>query len=217
MKKRIVFCLIACLVGFGSCDVAKNVTGKIFNKKQQEPERPRSELSLAENVGKPLQHEKTALNLRTKVLQEVKELKQVRGLKVSTVRDGEVIRISIEAAHLFQPNEMMLKEESGQLLTPILPFVKDPGSNVLLLAAYTDNTGSDKYLQQLSQARVNAVRYWFRDQGVDSTQLVGYAMGSADPRVPNISFTNRAQNRRVDLYLVPSEEMLSKARRGKLK
>lgn len=221
MKKRIVVYFICGVIGLSSCVTVKEMTGKVTSglgfKKEKVPERLRSEMTLVENIGQPAQQEKTAVNLRNKVLQEVKVLKQMPGFKVSTVRDGEVIRVSIESSHLFQPNEMTIWNRGLPLLESLLPFVDEPESNILLLAVYTDNTGSEKYLKQLSQARVNALQEWFARKGVEAERMISYAMGGADPREPNISINKRAENRRIDFYLVPSDKMLKDARKGKLK
>jgi flagellar motor protein MotB len=63
---------------------------------------------------------------------------------------------------------------------------------------------------------VNAVYDWFDANG-DVDFVVPYALGDTDPIVDNNSYDNRARNRRLEIYLVPAELMIERAKKGDIK
>ena len=141
---------------------------------------------------------------------------QKNGCTVETYRNKEVLLITIPASQLFGPNEKKLRSDAGQLLAPIKRYLKDPDMYRVLLVMHTDNTGSEKYRDTLTEERSTALFDWFADQGVNTHFLFPYAMGDEMPLVENNSMTNRAVNRRLEVYLVPGKKMLEQAKKGRI-
>lgn len=81
---------------------------------------------------------------------------------------------------------------------------------------HSDNTGNEIYADNLTNDRVVSVYNWFRDNCNLSSDLVPYAMGNSDPLVKNNSRANRQINRRLEIYLIPDEQMIERARKGSL-
>lgn len=67
-----------------------------------------------------------------------------------------------------------------------------------VIAGHTDSRASDEYNIRLSQRRANAVAGVAKSVGARITDIRAY--GERDPRVPNTSAANMAQNRRVEIY-----------------
>lgn len=67
-----------------------------------------------------------------------------------------------------------------------------------VIAGHTDSRASDEYNIRLSQRRANAVAGVARSVGARIADIRAY--GERDPRVPNTSAANMAQNRRVEIY-----------------
>ena len=59
-------------------------------------------------------------------------------------------------------------------------------------------------------------RNWFEDHGEDTRYLFVYAMSDDMPLKPNNSVENRADNRRLEIYLVPGKKMLEQAKKGRI-
>ena len=171
-------------------------------------------LGMADNIGEPLSG-KVAVNLRKKVASDVKMIQKLKGIYVSTVREGEVIEITLPASILFEPNDSVLWERAALTLRPLLRYAEPTLYGRLIVVGYMDDTGSPDYTQRLSANRAAAVARWFQEKGESALQIVTYAFGSESPLFPNESEVNRNRNRRIVIYLVPGAEMLNKARRGK--
>ena len=134
---------------------------------------------------------------------------------VESMRDGEILVITITADQLFEPNDSVLTSHGKELLKPMLKFLKNPGFYKMLLVMHSDNTGSEVYTMRMSYNRVNAVFDWF-DRNGDVDYVVPYALGGSDPYVKNDSMDNRRKNRRLEIYLVPNTVMLEQAKKGRI-
>lgn len=145
-----------------------------------------------------------------------KEYSPKTGCTVETYRNKEVLLITIPASKLFAPNEVEVRKDAAALLTPIKRYLKDADMYRVLLVMHTDNTGSDKYREHITEERGNALFDWFADQGVDTRYLFSYALADDMPLVENNSMTNRAKNRRLEVYLVPGKKMLEQAQKGRI-
>lgn len=145
-----------------------------------------------------------------------KEYSSKTGCTVETYRNKEVLLITIPASKLFAPNEVEVRKDAAALLTPIKRYLKDADMYRVLLVMHTDNTGSDKYREHITEERGNALFDWFGDQGVDTRYLFSYALADDMPLVENNSMTNRAKNRRLEVYLVPGKKMLEQAKKGRI-
>ena len=135
---------------------------------------------------------------------------------VELMRDDEVIVVTLPASQLFNANDTVLTSLGKTLLKPFTKYLKTPGFYKMLLVMHSDNTGSDKYTLKLTRDRVNVVFDWF-DENSSVDYVVPYALGDTDPIVDNNSMTNRKRNRRLEIYLIPEEGMISQAKRGKIK
>lgn len=135
---------------------------------------------------------------------------------IEAFRKKEVLLITIPAEALFAPNATELSPEASKLLTPIKRYMKDPDMFRVLLVMHTDNTGSEAYREKITEERIDAVTDWFDESGADTSYTFSYAFGDDNPLVPNTSMENRAKNRRLEIYLMPGEKMLSEAKKGKI-
>ncbi|MFW8594274.1 OmpA family protein [Cribrihabitans neustonicus] len=71
-------------------------------------------------------------------------------------------------------------------------------ARAFVIAGHTDSRASDEYNVRLSQRRADAVAAVARTTGARIAEVRAY--GERDPRVPNTSAANMAQNRRVEIY-----------------
>ncbi len=75
-----------------------------------------------------------------------------------------------------------------------------PNTRMFVIAGHTDSRASDEYNIGLSQRRANAVAEVARSVGARVHDVRAY--GERNPRVPNTSAANMAENRRVEIYCV---------------
>lgn len=140
------------------------------------------------------------------------------GCNIETMRSGEVIIITIPTDLLFLPNERTLIDDCDNLLSPIQRYLKTPDFYRVLLVMHTDDTGSETYTDELSLDRVDAVFDWFETHSTNTTYLFPTASGASEPLfgTKNNTVKNRAKNRRLEIYLIPGEEMLRQAKLGRI-
>ncbi len=135
---------------------------------------------------------------------------------VEKYRNGEVLLITIPAHLLFAANDTHLSTKAADYLSPIRRYLREPDMYRVLLVMHTDNTGSERYREELSEDRVNAIFDWFEDSGIDTRYLFSYNMSDDQPLYPNDSMEHRDKNRRLEIYLVPGTKMADQAKKGRI-
>ena len=73
----------------------------------------------------------------------------------------------------------------------------------ILVVGHTDSKGTDAYNQTLSQNRANSVAGYLGSRGVASSRMIVSGAGETRPVASNDTESGRAQNRRVEITLVP--------------
>jgi outer membrane protein OmpA-like peptidoglycan-associated protein len=75
--------------------------------------------------------------------------------------------------------------------------------------------GTDEFNQQLSERRANSVATYLSGHGVARTRMVTVGAGEGHPIASNDTDAGRAQNRRVEITIVPvTQESVQKAKEG---
>lgn len=138
-----------------------------------------------------------------------------RNYRVESRRNGEVLIIILPTDELFLPNDTLLMHQASKLLKPLTQFVDDTKFKTVF-TIHSDDTGSESYQHKLTDLRVTAIYEWFDSNANDASMLVGYPMGGSVPLVKNDSRENRSENRRMELHLIPSDEMINLAKSKKL-
>ena len=168
------------------------------------------DLSIDDNIAMP-ELEKQAETIKKFQYNQAIAL-QKNKQNVEMTRDGEVIIITIPAGQLFAPNDTVLSDMGKKSIEPFLGYLKNEGLYKMLLVMHHDNTGSDRYILNLTKARVNAIYDWI-SKNARVEYVVPYALGSIEPLVENNSVANRKFNRRLEIYLVPEVGMIKAAKK----
>lgn len=157
-------------------------------------------------------------NVRRFWQQEIQRLRSMRQLEFALTGNGDgVFKVTIPARMLFNQNDTTLVPSAEGTLRPFLRLVRgDDAVATLIIAAYTDNNGSEAYLQRLSTGRSSALHRWFARQGVGAACIHSFGHANRVPRTGNADIKERERNRRVSLYFVPNKKMLKNAKKGTL-
>lgn len=102
---------------------------------------------------------------------------------------------------LFETNSPNLMPESQEQLQNIADIMKAYPKVNLLLAGYTDTTGTDDVNMKLSQQRADSVEQELVKLGVAVDRLEAKGFGSSNPVAPNDTDENRAKNRRIEIQV----------------
>lgn len=151
-----------------------------------------------------------------------KELEQqlANQAKVEETKDQnglQAIKITFDGGILFPTNGTTLSAHAQQDLTKFaVNLLNNPGTNVQIYG-FTDNTGTMAVNQRVSTGRADAVRNYLLNCGVPVTRLAAQGIPMADYVASNDTPEGRAQNRRVEIYITASPEMVQQAEAGTLK
>jgi outer membrane protein OmpA-like peptidoglycan-associated protein len=92
-------------------------------------------------------------------------------------------------------------------LTKLATILNKYDDTNILLAGYTDATGSDEYNLELSRSRAHSVSDYLVIQNVNSERFSVYGYGESDPVATNDTESGRAQNRRVEIAIWANEKL----------
>lgn len=91
-----------------------------------------------------------------------------------------------------------LRPESTEELTRLYEYLEENPDLSIQINAHTDNVGSNKANQKLSQQRSQSVVEFLIEMGIDSSRLEAKGFGEEYPIAPNDSDEGRQENRRVE-------------------
>ncbi len=122
-------------------------------------------------------------------------------------RKGRLV-VKLSNAILFDSGRTDLKEEGQAAISSLIPALKSVGKREFLVAGHTDNvpikTARFKSNWELSTARAVTVVKHMVEHGYPATQLGAAGFGEFDPIADNSTEEGRAQNRRIEIILMPN-------------
>lgn len=115
--------------------------------------------------------------------------------------------IRLDSMSLFDTGKWVLKPGSTKRLVSSLMDIKARPGWLIVVAGHTDSVGEEKANQLLSLKRAESVRDWMRDTGdVPESCFAVQGYGASRPVASNETPEGRAQNRRVEISLVPQKD-----------
>ncbi len=99
---------------------------------------------------------------------------------------------------LFETGKATLKPESMEEIQKVADYMKKNPNARFEVQGHTDNQGSDKVNDPLSQQRAEAVVKALEEKGVDPFNLRAVGKGAHEPVADNKTDEGRAKNRRVE-------------------
>lgn len=169
------------------------------------------DMSVSENMAVPAVPQK-AHRYVASAMDQLRRYFVKDGYAAEMLRDGEVLRITIQCDRLFAPGAVALKPSAGVVLKPFAMVVREPGKYKMLVAVHTDDTGDAVYSDSISASRANAIDdYLWQLADQKETNVIPYGLAHDEPLVPDNSLANRATNRRVEFIIIPDTEMLQAA------
>jgi outer membrane protein OmpA-like peptidoglycan-associated protein len=146
---------------------------------------------------------------------------QVQNATVEEVTDAnglKAVKVTFDSGILFQTNKYVLNSSSKNSLAKFATVMKNNKDCSIDIQGYTDNTGNDGINQPLSTNRAQSVANYLTQCGVPSNQFKNISgFGSSNPVADNSTASGRQQNRRVEVYMYASQDMIDAANNGTLK
>ena len=153
----------------------------------------------------------------------------VQNAQVQSITDAnglQAVQVTFDSGILFQTGKSALSASAQSSLTNFAQNVLLQNTDMNVgIVGYTDNTPfkgksaaeSAAANQQLSLQRATAVSNYLKGKGVTNNQIKEVAgLGESNPVADNSTAAGKAQNRRVEVYLYASDEMIKQAQAGTL-
>lgn len=171
--------------------------------------------NIEENIATPAVDAKSSAAVASAMANLSRTLRSA-GFAVDAVRKGEVVIVTIPCAALFAPNSVELMPDASKKLSPLIPYIKRTDNYKVIVAVHADNTGDDEYAERITADRANAIDdFYLKANDNADTGIIPYGLGADEPVAPNTGVANRAKNRRVEIYFVPTREFIDKAKKRK--
>lgn len=135
--------------------------------------------------------------------QEAKLRQQLQGTGVSVTRSGDNIILNMPGNVTFMTNSADINASFYQVLNSVALVLKEFDKTVVDIAGHADSTGPDDKNLELSQRRAGSVSTYLGSQGVNPQRLIATGYGETRPIASNDTAEGRAQNRRVEITLLP--------------
>lgn len=137
--------------------------------------------------------------------------------EVTDVNGYQGIKVTFEGGILFPTNGTTLSSSAKTNLANFAAsLLSNPDTDVQIYG-FTDNTGSMKANEKVSNGRAESVRAYLQSNGVASSRLTAKGLPMDYYIADNSTAEGRAQNRRVEIYITANEQMVQKANDGTLK
>lgn len=102
----------------------------------------------------------------------------------------------------FETGKADLKEESFKVIDELVAYLNRKDDERIELGGHTDNVGTAKSNQILSEARANTVRTYLIAKGIDPARVTAKGYGLSKPIASNKTVDGRAQNRRTEVTIL---------------
>lgn len=129
----------------------------------------------------------------------------LQGTGIEVQRTAEnTLSLNMPSSITFDFNSAHLTPQAQSALDSVANVLNQYRDSTITITGHTDDVGSDSYNQRLSEQRAASVSTYLTQRGVNYGRLRSQGMGEKMPKYPNVNESNRAQNRRVELAIVAS-------------
>ena len=138
----------------------------------------------------------------------------------------QAVKVTFDSGILFQTSSSDLSTSAKSALSKFANnvLIQNPDMDVAIYG-YTDNTGwknstAEQSVQknlELSQSRAQSVSNYLRACGTTTSQIKTVeGLGESNPVADNSTEAGRQENRRVEVYMYASQQMIQQAEAGTL-
>lgn len=132
------------------------------------------------------------------------ELRQQMGSNVAINNTGDRLIVTLPNNLLFATDSTVLTPTLQGDLRALAQNVQTYGNSTLQIIGHTDSDGDAGYNQTLSEDRARSVANVLINSGVPAQRLSVFGRGESQPVASNLSPAGKAQNRRVEIVILPN-------------
>ncbi|BDY12446.1 OmpA family protein [Hydrogenimonas cancrithermarum] len=149
------------------------------------------------------QAQEVADSMDTDVSANEKEAAKHRDIIVT--KHDNYVKITFKSKMMFETDAADPTPEAREKIARLVDVLKKYPNTIVQVVGHTDSRGSYDYNLKLSQKRAFNVANMLKNLGV-TNQIYARGCSFSKPLMPNDSPENMAINRRVEIYLYPSED-----------
>ncbi len=138
-------------------------------------------------------------------VQEAELRQELASTGVGVERTSDSIRLIMPGNITFNTDSANISAGFYATLNSVAKVLNKYSNSTVMVMGYTDNTGSAEYNQTLSQQRAASVAAYLQGQGVKALRFEVMGMGPSNPIASNDTAAGRAQNRRVEIKIIPNK------------
>jgi outer membrane protein OmpA-like peptidoglycan-associated protein len=147
--------------------------------------------------------------------QEAKLRQQMAGTGVEVVRMGDNLTLNMPGNVTFAFDSAKLNPQFDPVLDKLAQTLGEYNKTVIQVAGHTDSIGTKAYNMKLSTERADSVKSYLVGRGVPASRLVTIGAGPDYPIASNDTDAGRAENRRVEITIVPvTQDSIDQAKQG---
>ena len=135
--------------------------------------------------------------------QEAELRRQTAGTGVDVYRSGDDLILRMPSGITFDVDRYDIQPQFQSTLNQVAQTLSSYNQTYIDVLGHTDSTGSDAYNQALSERRAQSVADYLSSHGVARARVGTRGYGETQPIATNDSEPGRAQNRRVEIKIVP--------------
>lgn len=124
---------------------------------------------------------------------------------VQVVESDDNIRLIMPGNITFRTDSADINSNFYPVLNSVAKVLNKYSNSTVLVSGHTDSTGNADYNLALSKSRAQSVAAYLQGQGVKSYRFEVIGMGSSNPIASNSDAAGRAQNRRVEIKIIPNK------------
>ena len=128
---------------------------------------------------------------------------QTQGTGIEVNRQGDNITLNLPDGITFDFGKSDLKPQFYSALNGVARTLAEYNQTIIEVVGHTDSVGSDAVNQRLSEQRAASVASYLSAQGVQRERIEQLGAGKRYPIASNDTEAGRAQNRRVEIRVIP--------------
>ena len=143
---------------------------------------------------------------------QAEAVKNAQVQQVTDINGLPALKVTFDSGILFTTNKAELNAAAKTSLTEFSKVVKENSDMDIAIIGHTDNTGSDAINNTMKENSNKSVSTYLKNSGVNASQIKTVeGQGSKNPVADNSTAEGRTQNRRVEVYIYASQEMIKAA------
>jgi outer membrane protein OmpA-like peptidoglycan-associated protein len=135
--------------------------------------------------------------------QEAELRRQTAGTGVDVYRQGDELILRMPSGITFPVDRYDIQPQFQSTLNQVAQTLASYNQTYIDVLGHTDSTGSDVYNQGLSERRARSVADYLSARGVAGARVGVRGYGETQPIASNETEVGRAENRRVEIKIVP--------------